>query len=119
MKKSNELDNLQPDKKNLYSGVAWYFFSNLFPAFSSLLIFSLASRIITPGDLGAVTLAATITTILTSICAVGFGDALIQLKNVDKKHFNTVFFICLVSSLSIYFISSLIVEYYVIPTFNI
>ncbi|SAS67794.1 lipopolysaccharide biosynthesis protein [Klebsiella variicola] len=119
MKNSNESDNLQSDKKSLYSGVAWYFFSNLFPAFSSLLIFSLASRIITPGDLGAVTLAATITTILTSICAVGFGDALIQLRNVEKKHYNTVFFICLISSLFIYFISSLIVEYYVAPKFNV
>lgn len=105
-------------KKRFFSGVAWYFFSNLFPAFSSLLIFSLASRIITPAQLGAVTLAATITTILTSVCAVGFGDALIQLKKLDKRHLDTVFFVSCISSISIYLISVSIVELTEISSFT-
>lgn len=121
MKNNSDLDavTVQVSKKKLVSGISWYFFSNLFPAFSSLLIFSLASRIITPAELGAVTLAATITTILTSICAVGFGDALIQLKKIENRHLETVFFIALVSALFVYAISVLIVEFYVLPSFSV
>ncbi|WP_270501790.1 lipopolysaccharide biosynthesis protein [Kluyvera ascorbata] len=113
MKKNNTIQTMKsPEhKRRLFSGVAWYFFSNLFPAFSSLLIFSLASRIITPAELGAVTLAATITTILTSFCAVGFGDAIIQLKELNRKHLDTVFFIGVISSVSIYLVSVSVVEF--------
>lgn len=115
---SSRITNPPEPQKRLYSGVAWYFFSNMFPAFSSLLIFSLASRVITPGDLGAVTLAATITTIFTSFCAVGFGDALIQVKHLDKKHLNTVFFICIACSVIIYLVSACAVEFISLPSFS-
>lgn len=118
-KGNTRIESKPVKNKQLLSGVAWYFFSNLFPAFSSLLIFSLASRLITPGDLGAVTLATTITTILTSVCAVGFGDALIQLKKIDKKHLDTVFFIGLIASLFIYLLSVLIVDIAPIKSFSL
>ncbi|MEF3108397.1 oligosaccharide flippase family protein [Raoultella sp. WB_B2P2-3] len=99
-----------PENKKISGGVAWFFISNLFPAISALLIFSLASRLISPSELGTVALATTIATVLTGLCAVGFGDALIQCKEVSKRHLNTVFFICIFVSFFIYVISVTLVE---------
>ncbi|EMN5859950.1 oligosaccharide flippase family protein [Pluralibacter gergoviae] len=94
--------------KNTVRGIVWFFFSNLFPACSALLIFSLASRLISPSDLGAVAFATTIATILTSFCAVGFGDALIQKEKINFKHLETVLFLCVFFSFSIYIISNFV-----------
>ncbi|CCI75824.1 Capsule repeat unit export [Klebsiella pneumoniae subsp. rhinoscleromatis SB3432] len=96
--------------KTLSGGVAWFFISNLFPAISALLIFSLASRLISPSELGTVALATTIATVLTSLCAVGFGDALIQCKEITKIHLNTVFTVCICVSLFVYVMSVTLIE---------
>ncbi|WP_410014364.1 oligosaccharide flippase family protein [Sodalis sp. C49] len=91
--------------KKTLAGFIWYFVSSLFPALSSLIIFSLASRQITPAELGSITLATTIAMVLTSISATGFGDALIQFRNVEDKHLNTVFLLMLLTSTALYFLS--------------
>lgn len=91
--------------KKTLAGFIWYFVSSLFPALSSLIIFSLASRQITPAELGSITLATTIAMLLTSVSAAGFGDALIQFRSVEQKHLNTVFLLMLLTSTILYFLS--------------
>ncbi|MFY0195270.1 oligosaccharide flippase family protein [Raoultella planticola] len=104
--------------RKLSGGVAWFFISNLFPAISALLIFSLASRLISPSELGTVALATTIATVLASFCAVGFGDALIQYKEVGRRHLNTVFAICIFVSFIVYVLSVTLVEVINLDTFT-
>lgn len=104
--------------KKAFIGFFWYFISSLFPAVSGVIVFSLASRSIIPGELGTVTLATTITILLAGFCAVGFGDALIQFKKIDNGHINSVFFITISSSILLYILSNLVVFYIDLKPFN-
>lgn len=107
-----EVKNISADnshRKNFF-GVIWYVISMLFPAISSFLIFSLASRTLIPAELGSVALATTIIAMLTLLCAAGFGDALIQYKNLEKSHLSTVLFLTMATSIGLYIISLIIVE---------
>ncbi|KOC89219.1 lipopolysaccharide biosynthesis protein [Winslowiella iniecta] len=110
MKKTEVSDTLGEDNKakKTFIGFIWYFISSLFPALSSFIIFSLASRQIIPAELGSITLATTIVMLLTSMSAAGFGDALIQHRNIKQKHLNSVFLLMLLTSCALY-ISSLII----------
>lgn len=96
-------------KSNKLIGAIWYLISSLFPALSSFIIFSIATRQILPSQLGSISLALTITMFLISICCSGFGDALIQRKNIDKKHISTVFVLLLLTSIAAYSVSLLFV----------
>ncbi|MBK0033753.1 oligosaccharide flippase family protein [Erwinia sp. S43] len=100
-------------KSSKVIGILWYFISALFPALSSFIIFSLATRQISPSQLGSVSLALTITIFLISLCGSGFGDALIQRKDINKKHVSSVFCLLLILSVSLYTFSLLFV--YTIP----
>ncbi|HDZ9442430.1 TPA: oligosaccharide flippase family protein [Klebsiella quasipneumoniae subsp. similipneumoniae] len=99
-------------------GSVWYFISSLVPALGTFLIFSLASRQITPHDLGMVTLALTISITLTGLCAIGFGDALIQYQKLKEEHLNTVFCLLFFTSTLLYFISVVVVYLLDISTFD-
>ncbi|MEJ5114511.1 oligosaccharide flippase family protein [Erwinia billingiae] len=107
-----EVKNISTTHSNRtnFFGVIWYVISMLFPAISSFLIFSLASRTLIPAELGSVALATTIVAMLTLLCAAGFGDALIQYKNLEKRHLSTVLFLTIITSFSLYIISLAIVE---------
>ncbi|EMO7189182.1 oligosaccharide flippase family protein [Pluralibacter gergoviae] len=87
MSKSDYSLNTKPK----FSGVLWYLLSNIFPALSSFLIFTLSTRTISPEGLGAVALSTTIITLLVSLSAIGFGDALIQQQRLSDKHISSVF----------------------------
>lgn len=96
--------NKPKQQGNKAVGIVWYFISTLFPAMSSFVIFSIATRQVSPAQLGSVSLALTVVIFLVSICGSGFGDALIQKKEISNKHISTVFVLVLGSSIVSYFI---------------
>lgn len=93
-----------------FKGFIWYFFSKMFPALSGLLIFSLTSRGISPAELGAITLSVAIVTFLVFLSFNGYGDALVQIKELTSKHISTVTFLTLFSSIVLYAISLIFVK---------
>lgn len=94
----------------VFKGFIWFFFSKMFPALSGLLIFSLTSRDMSPADLGAITLSASIISFLVFMSFNGYGDALIQLKDINTKHIGTVTTLTLLSSTVLYIISLLVIK---------
>lgn len=107
------------NKKNKITGVLWFFISSLFPAMSSFVIFTFASRQISPGELGSVSLALTIIIFLTSVCGSGFGDALVQKKDLLNEHINTVFVLLFSSVLILFVVSTAIINLIQLTSFDI
>ncbi|EOF4702620.1 lipopolysaccharide biosynthesis protein [Klebsiella oxytoca] len=105
-------------KKRKLTGVIWFFISSLFPAISSFIIFTIASRQISPSELGSVSLALTIIIFLTSLCGSGFGDALVQRKELTKEHVNTVLLLLFVMALFLFLFSVLIIHFIQIASFD-
>lgn len=109
--------NIQ-NKKNKITGVLWFFVSSLFPAISSFVIFTFASRQISPSELGSVSLALTIIIFLTSVCGSGFGDALVQRKDLVNEHINTALVLLFSTALILFLLSSTIIHFIQISSFD-
>ncbi|ELN2738042.1 oligosaccharide flippase family protein [Pluralibacter gergoviae] len=103
---------------NKYIGIIWFFLSSLFPAFSSFIIFTFASRQISPDELGSVSLALTLIIFLSSACGSGFGDALIQKKEIKSSHINTITTLLVIMALFLYICALSIVHMVHLSSFN-
>jgi O-antigen/teichoic acid export membrane protein len=57
---------------------------------------------LTPAEFGVVTFATTIAMLASAITPVGFSEALIQRTDIDHRHINTVFWLCLGSAVVVY-----------------
>lgn len=90
-----------------FSGIVWYLLSNIFPALSSFFIFTLSTRTISPAELGAIALSTTIITLLVSLSAVGFGDALIQQQRLADKHISSVFILVMILGCGLWVLSTM------------
>lgn len=77
------------------------------------------ARLLTPDDYGTVALLAIFTSIAGTLVDAGFGDALIQKKNVTDLDFNTVFYFSLCASgfayLGLFFAAPTIARFYSTP----
>lgn len=83
-------------------GVLWSGLNALLPAASGMVIFLLASRVISPAEFGLVAFATTVVGIVGAFTPAGFGDALIQREDLDEGHLDATFWLCLVWGAALY-----------------
>lgn len=106
-------------KKKIFSSFFWKFSERIFAQLISLIVSIILARLLSPSDYGAVALVMVFITLADVFVSSGFGNALIQKKNVDNLDFSSVFFINIIWSLILYFIlyctSPIISNFYNMP----
>ena len=91
-------------KHKFISGIAWGIaekFANLFTGFIITLVLA---RLLTPADYGLVNMIYIFTVLGTVLLDGGFGQALIQRKDVNKLEITSVFYLNLLLSIAVYLI---------------
>lgn len=83
-------------------GIFWAALSGFGPAAVAASVFVVSSRYLTPAEFGVVALAASIAMFSSAVAPAGFGHALIQRKDVGKRHLDSVFWLCMGVAAAIY-----------------
>ncbi|KKB12929.1 hypothetical protein VE25_04585 [Devosia geojensis] len=83
-------------------GAFWSVISSFAPAAFGILVFMATSRVLGPAEFGLVAFAASVATLGTAIAPAGFGEALIQRVGIERRHLDTVFWLCVGAGIVIY-----------------
>lgn len=83
-------------------GTMWSLVSSLAPALLGFLVFLATSRVLTPAEFGIVAFAASIATAGLAVAPAGFREALIQRTDIEPKHLDTVFWLCVGAAVAIF-----------------
>jgi teichuronic acid exporter len=75
------------------AGVAWNLLTVGLSSALALSVFLLTSRVLTPEDFGAVALAAAVVAMVSMIVPMAFGEAIIQRRDLDARHLDSVFWL--------------------------
>jgi len=83
-------------------GVLWSFVMTFAPSAVASIVFLFTSRTLGPKEFGLVALASAIATVAGALAPVGFGQAIVQRKAIERRHLDSVFWLCLGSSVLFY-----------------
>ncbi len=83
-------------------GALWSILSVFAPAAVSALVFTLTSRVLGPAEFGLVALAGSIGTLGSALVPAGYGESLVQRSDVDGRHLDVVFWLCLGTGCAVY-----------------
>jgi O-antigen/teichoic acid export membrane protein len=83
-------------------GVFWSSLNSLAPAAVGVAVFTVTSRYLTPAEFGMVAFAGSIAGLASALGPGGFGDALVQRSDIETKHLDSVFWLCISTALIIY-----------------
>ena len=75
------------------AGLLWNLGNIAFTSILAAIAFAFTSRVLGPGEFGAVALAASIVAMATTIVPVAFGEALIQRADLRQPHLDSVFWL--------------------------
>ncbi|MGV3576529.1 MAG: lipopolysaccharide biosynthesis protein [Devosia sp.] len=97
------LDHLKSGRASAaIKGTMWSLVSSLAPALLGFLVFLATSRVLTPAEFGIVAFAASIATVGLAVAPAGFREALIQRTDIEPKHLDTVFWLCVGAAMAIF-----------------
>jgi len=97
------LDHLKSGRASAaIKGTMWSLVSSLAPALLGFLVFLATSRVLTPAEFGIVAFAASIATVGLAVAPAGFREALIQRTDIEAKHLDTVFWLCVGAAVVIF-----------------
>lgn len=100
---SKRLDHLKSGRASAaIKGTVWSLVSSLAPALLGFLVFLATSRVLTPAEFGIVAFAASIATVGLAVAPAGFREALIQRTDIEPKHLDTVFWLCVGAAVLIF-----------------
>jgi O-antigen/teichoic acid export membrane protein len=74
-------------------GALWSFLNIAVSTLLAAGVFLVTSRILLPDDFGAVAFAASIITVLAVLIPTAFGEALVQRKEIERHHLDTLFWL--------------------------
>jgi O-antigen/teichoic acid export membrane protein len=83
-------------------GVLWSLIMTFAPSAVAGLVFLFTSRTLGPKEFGLVALASAIATVAGALAPVGFGQAIVQRKTIERRHLDSVFWLCVGSSILFY-----------------
>lgn len=92
-------------KRNIISGIAWQYFQRIGNQLIHFVVSIILARILLPEDFGTVALIGVFVTISNIFIDSGFGNAIIQRKNIDDVDTSSVFYLNVAISILIYWIS--------------
>ena len=106
-------------KTKVTKGAIWVTLERFVTQIVGFVVGMVLARLLTPTDYGTVALLSIFFAIAGSLASCGFGNALVQNKNVGDLEFNSVFYMSLAVSGVIYigffFAAPLIANFYNIP----
>lgn len=77
----------------------WAIIQKIIPMFINFIIFLILVSLLKPSDFGILTMAISWITFIQVFSDMGFGSALVQKKNVESRHFSTIFVINIISGI--------------------
>ena len=83
-------------------GVLWSLVTSFAPSIVAALVFLVTSRSLGPAEFGLVAFASAIATIAGALAPVGFGQAIVQSKIIERRHLDSVFWLCVATSVVFY-----------------
>ena len=83
-------------------GVLWSLVTSFAPSIVAGLVFLFTSRSLGPKEFGLVAFASAIATIAGALAPVGFGQAIVQRKVIERRHLDSVFWLCVATSIVFY-----------------
>ena len=106
-------------KAKVAKGAVWATMEKFAVQAMQFVVGMVLARLLTPNDYGTVALLSIFFAVAGSLASCGFGNALVQRKNVGDLEFNSVFYMSIAASLVIYvamfFAAPWIAAYYKIP----
>ena len=106
-------------KNKVAKGAVWATLERFSVQAMQFVVGMVLARLLTPTDYGTVALLSIFFAIAGSLASCGFGNALVQRKNVGDLEFNSVFYISIAASLGIYavmfFAAPWIADFYKVP----
>lgn len=75
------------------AGLLWNLGNIAFTSMLAALAFAFTSRVLGPGEFGAVALAASVVAMAATIVPVAFGEALVQRDDLQRSHLDSVFWL--------------------------
>lgn len=106
-------------KKKILSGIVWQYFQRIGNQLIHFVVSLILARILMPEDFGIIALLGVFITISNIFIDSGFGNALIQRKEIDDVDTSSVFYLNVLVSLIIYcivfFIAPVVSKFYEMP----
>lgn len=106
-------------KSKILSGLFWQYFQRIGNQLVGFIVSVILARLLLPEDFGAIALIGVFITISNIFVDSGFGNALIQRKDIDDVDTSSVFYTNIVISVSIYviiyIISPFVAQFYEMP----
>ncbi len=106
-------------KSKVAKGAVWATMEKFADQGMHFVVGMVLARLLTPTDYGTVALLSIFFAIAGSLASCGFGNALVQRKNVGDIEFNSVFYMSIIASLVIYiamfFAAPFIAAFYKVP----
>lgn len=106
-------------KNKVAKGAVWATLEKFSVQAMHFVVGMVLARLLTPTDYGTVALLSIFFAIASSLASCGFGNALVQRKNVGDLEFNSVFYVSIAASLVIYtamfFAAPFIADFYKVP----
>ena len=102
MMSRNESSPPPARSKIAFHGVLWSGINIVIPLVVSSLVFIVTSRSLSPADFGVVALAGALAAGASSLIPSGFGDAIVQRKEIDAVSLDSVFWLCVAAGVAIY-----------------
>ena len=106
-------------KNKVAKGAVWATLERFSVQAMQFVVGMVLARLLTPTDYGTVALLSIFFAIAGSLASCGFGNALVQRKNVGDLEFNSVFYVSIAASLVIYvamfFAAPFIADFYKVP----
>jgi O-antigen/teichoic acid export membrane protein len=103
-------------RKQTVQGVIWTFFGNSGNHVFSLIISIILARLLLPKEFGLIAMIMIFIELSNLLIDSGFSAALIQKRNVDRKDYDSVFYLNVIFSIVIYgivyFLAPMIAEFY-------
>lgn len=109
----------QSEKKQVIQGAFWKFAERIAAQLVSLVVSIILARLLSPSEYGTISLVMVFITIANVFVNSGFGQALIQKKNVDSLDFSSVFYFSLLITgiiyVALFFLAIPIADFYDMP----
>lgn len=93
------------------SGLLWKFSERMAAQIVTFIVTIILARLITPEEYGIISIITIFITIANVFVVSGFGNALIQKKDVDNVDFSSVFYFNIIFSVFVYFIIFIMAPY--------
>lgn len=86
------------------SGAVWSGLNTVITTVATAALFYVSSRYLGPREFGLIAITTSIVTIASALAPAAFGEALVQRREIFKRHIDTVFWLCLSVAITLYFL---------------